>query len=208
MPTSTALPTSHHFHPSLSPVVSLSLGILHERMRMQMLAKPSSNLLRKLEAATQAAAQNLDEEHLSSWLLRLEIWRKIGFSRDWCLCIVLCTRSGACYYYFGGIFWPTVKYGEYPGIHQCSCSLPVPPPQNSHPHTQTTLVAASVAVGCIIARRCRLITVINNKVIHYLLWQKLAKFCPVHKYYSKNQHKNLLQKVDTHDKYIQQRSGL
>jgi len=54
-------------------------------MRMQMLAKPSSNLLRKLEAATQAAAQNLDEEHLSSWLLgymRLEIWRKIGFSRD------------------------------------------------------------------------------------------------------------------------------
>ena len=27
MPTSIALPTSHHFHPSLSPVVSLSLGI-------------------------------------------------------------------------------------------------------------------------------------------------------------------------------------
>jgi len=85
MPTSIALPTSHHFNPSLSPVVSLSVGILHKRMRMQMLAKPSSNLLRKLEAATQAAAQNLDEEHLSSWLLgymKLEIWRKIGFSRD------------------------------------------------------------------------------------------------------------------------------
>jgi len=35
MPTSVALPTSHHFHPSLSPVVSLSLGILHEWMRTQ-----------------------------------------------------------------------------------------------------------------------------------------------------------------------------
>ena len=35
------------FHPSLSPVVSLSLGILHEWMRMQMLAKPSSNLLQR-----------------------------------------------------------------------------------------------------------------------------------------------------------------
>ena len=31
------IPTSHHFHPSLSPVVSLSLGILHEWMRTQML---------------------------------------------------------------------------------------------------------------------------------------------------------------------------
>jgi len=45
MPTSIALPTSHHFHPSLSRVVSLSLGILHEWMRTQMLAKPSSNAL-------------------------------------------------------------------------------------------------------------------------------------------------------------------
>jgi len=47
MPTSVALPTSHHFYPSLSPVVSLSLGILHEWMRTQMLAKPSSNLLQR-----------------------------------------------------------------------------------------------------------------------------------------------------------------
>jgi len=45
--TSVALPTSHRFHPSLSPVVSLSVGILHEWMRMQMLAKPSSNLLQR-----------------------------------------------------------------------------------------------------------------------------------------------------------------
>ena len=44
MPASVALLTSHHFHPSLSPVVSLSSGILHEWMRTQMLAKPSSNL--------------------------------------------------------------------------------------------------------------------------------------------------------------------
>ena len=41
------LPTIHHFHPSLSPVVSLSLVILHEWMRTQMLAKPSSNLLQR-----------------------------------------------------------------------------------------------------------------------------------------------------------------
>ena len=44
MPTSVALPTCHHFHPSLSPVISLCLGILHEWMRTQMLAEPSSNL--------------------------------------------------------------------------------------------------------------------------------------------------------------------
>ena len=42
-----ASPTSHHFHPSLSPVVSLYLGILHEWMRTQMLAKPCSNLLQR-----------------------------------------------------------------------------------------------------------------------------------------------------------------
>jgi len=49
MPTSVALRTSHHFRPSLSPVVSLSLGILREWMRTQMLAKPSLNLLQKTE---------------------------------------------------------------------------------------------------------------------------------------------------------------
>jgi len=38
-----------HFHPSLSPVVSLSLGILHEWMTTQMLAKPCSNLLQRTE---------------------------------------------------------------------------------------------------------------------------------------------------------------
>jgi len=48
MLTTVALPTSHHFHPSLSPIVSLGLGILHEWMRMQMLAKPSSNLLQRI----------------------------------------------------------------------------------------------------------------------------------------------------------------
>jgi len=40
-------PTSDHFRPSLSPIVSLSLGILHEWMRTQMLAKPSLNLLQR-----------------------------------------------------------------------------------------------------------------------------------------------------------------
>jgi len=62
MSTSVELPTSHHFHPSLSPVVSLSLGILHKWMRMQMLAKIRTSS-RKLEVTTGTATHNLDEEH-------------------------------------------------------------------------------------------------------------------------------------------------
>ena len=68
MPTSVALPTSHHFHPSLSPIVLLSLGILREWMKMQNCRRWPSNLRtpsRELEATTGAAAHNLDEEH--SW---------------------------------------------------------------------------------------------------------------------------------------------
>ena len=61
MLTSITLLTSHHFHPSLSPVVSLSLGILHEWMRTQMLAKPSSNLLQR--TGGDHLGSNLDEEH-------------------------------------------------------------------------------------------------------------------------------------------------
>jgi len=65
MPTSVALPTSHHFRPSLSPVVSLSLGILHKWMRTQMLGYPShlQTSSRDLKATTGVAAHNLDEEH-------------------------------------------------------------------------------------------------------------------------------------------------
>jgi len=40
MPTYIALPTSHHFHPSLSPIVSLFSGILHEWMKMQAIFEP------------------------------------------------------------------------------------------------------------------------------------------------------------------------
>jgi len=63
MPTSVALPTSHHFHPSKSTVVSLSLGILHEWMRTQMLSSQLRTSSRELEATTGAAAHHLDEEH-------------------------------------------------------------------------------------------------------------------------------------------------
>jgi len=38
------------------------------------------------------------------WILgymRLEIWREIGLSADWCLCTALRSRSGACYYWIG-----------------------------------------------------------------------------------------------------------
>ena len=94
MPTSVALPTSHHFHPSLSPVVSLSLGILHEWMRTLMLAKPSSNLLQRTGGDHRGgSAQPGWRTFMMTclrWILgsmRLEIWRKIGLSGDWYLCM-------------------------------------------------------------------------------------------------------------------------
>ena len=96
--------TSHHFHPSLSPVISLSLDILHEWMRTQMLAKPSSNLLQRTGSDHWGSrAQPGWRTFMMTclcWILgytRLEIWCKIGLSADWCLCTVLCCRAGACY---------------------------------------------------------------------------------------------------------------
>ena len=89
MPASVALLTSHHFQPSLSPVVSLSSGILHEWMRTQMLAKPSSNLFQRTEGDHRGGHAQLGGRAFMMtclrWTLgymRLEIWR---------------TRSGACY---------------------------------------------------------------------------------------------------------------
>jgi len=38
---------------------------------------------------------------LGIYEVRLEIGCKIGLSGDWCLCTVLHTRSGACYYWIG-----------------------------------------------------------------------------------------------------------
>ena len=103
--TSIALPTSHHFHPSLSPVVSLSVGILHEWMRTQMLAKPSSNLLQRTGGDHRCSrAQPAWRTFCLRWILgytRSEIWHKIGLSADWCLCTALRTRSGACCYWTG-----------------------------------------------------------------------------------------------------------
>jgi len=108
MPTSVALPTSHRFHPSLSPVVSLSVGILHEWMRMQMLAKPSLNLFQRTGGDHRGGrAQPGWRTFMMTchcWILgfmRLEIWCKIALSGDWCLCTALHTRSGACYYWIG-----------------------------------------------------------------------------------------------------------
>ena len=101
---SVALQTSNHFHPSLSPVVSLSLGILHEWMRTQMLAKPSSNLLQKTGGDHRGSHAQPGWGTFTTtclrWILgymRLEIWCKIGLSGDW----RLCTRRGACYYWTG-----------------------------------------------------------------------------------------------------------
>jgi len=81
MPTSSALPTSHHFHPSSSPVISLSLGILHKWMRMQMLAKLSSNLLQKTGGDQSGGREQLEWKTFIMtrlcWILgymSLEIW--------------------------------------------------------------------------------------------------------------------------------------
>jgi len=107
-PLSEMPPTRHHFRPSSSPVVSLSLGMLHEWMRTQMLAKPSSNLLRRTGGDHWGGRARLGWRTFMMtclrWILgymRLEIWRKIGLSADWCLCTALHTCSGACYCWTG-----------------------------------------------------------------------------------------------------------
>ena len=93
-------------HPSLRPVVSLSLGILHERMRTQMLAKPPSNLLQRTGGDHRGGRAQLGWRTFMMtrlrWILgymRLEIWRKIDLSGGWCFRKALRTRSGACYYW-------------------------------------------------------------------------------------------------------------
>jgi len=95
-------------YPSLSPVVSLSVGILHEWMRTQMLAKPSLNLLQRTGRDHRGGrAQPGWRTFMMTclrWILlymRLEIWCKICLSADWCLCTALRTRSIACYYWIG-----------------------------------------------------------------------------------------------------------
>jgi len=113
MPTSVALPTSHHFHPSLSPVISVSVGILHKWMRTQMLAKPSLNLLHRTGgdyrgSHVQPGWRTFMMICLSCILgyMRLEIWHKsIGLSADWCLCTALLLLdwidccAAYCYHY-------------------------------------------------------------------------------------------------------------
>ena len=92
MPTSVALPTSDHFHPSACPVVSLSLGILHEYLTTQTLAKPSLNLLQRIGGEHWGGHAQLGWRTFMitclCWILgymRLEIRRKIGLSANWCL---------------------------------------------------------------------------------------------------------------------------
>ena len=97
MPTPVALPTSHHFHPSISPIVSLSLGILHEWVRTGGDHRGG---------CAQRGWRTIMND-LSGWILgymKLEIWRKIGLSG--CLCTELRTRSGACYYWIGKFYCP------------------------------------------------------------------------------------------------------
>jgi len=77
---------------------------------MQMLAKPSSNLLERTGGDHQGGhAQPGWRSFMMtclSWILgymRLEIWCKIGLFGDCCLCTALRTHSGACWYWIGGL---------------------------------------------------------------------------------------------------------
>ena len=72
------------------------LGILHEWMRTQMLARLSSNLLQRTGGDYRGgrAQPGLRTFMMTClrWILgymRLEIWRKIGLSGDRCLCAAL-----------------------------------------------------------------------------------------------------------------------
>jgi len=69
-----------------------------------LLAKPSSNLLQRTGGDHRGCRAQLGWRTFMMtclrWILgytRLEIWRKIGLSGDWCLC----TRSAACYCWIG-----------------------------------------------------------------------------------------------------------
>jgi len=77
-------------------------------MRTQMLVRPSSNLLQGTGGDHRGGRAQLGRSKFMMtclcWILgymRLAIWCKIGLSADWCLCTVLRTRSGACYYRIG-----------------------------------------------------------------------------------------------------------
>jgi len=75
---------------------------------MQMLAKPSSNLLQRIGGDHRGGRAQLVKNCLR-WIwgyMKIEIWRKIGLSGDWCLCTALRTRSGACYDWIGKIYSP------------------------------------------------------------------------------------------------------
>ena len=90
----------------------------HEWMRMQMLSYLQSSS-RELEATTKGSCAQLGWRTFMMtclrWILgymRLEIWRKIGLSGDWCLCTVQHTRSGACCHWIGD--WVVTMY-----VHHC-----------------------------------------------------------------------------------------
>ena len=91
---------------------------------VQMLAKLSSNLLRRTGGdhrggSTQPGWRTFMMTCLR-WILgymRLEIWHKIGLSGDWCLCTVLCTRSGACYYWTGLDTWACLDLPTVDSLH-------------------------------------------------------------------------------------------
>ena len=92
----------HHFHPSLSPIVSLFSSILYEWMRSQTLAKPSSNLLQRTGGDHAQLGWRTFMMTCLRWILgytRLEMWRKIGLTGDWRVCTVPCTHSGSCCYW-------------------------------------------------------------------------------------------------------------
>ena len=96
---------------------------LHEWMRTQMPATPSSNLLlpenwRRPPGRPRTTWTKTFMMTSLRWILgytRLEIWRKIGLCADWYLCTALRTRSGACMLLLDvlnmGVYCPTDSAG-------------------------------------------------------------------------------------------------
>jgi len=91
-----------------SLVVFLSFDILWEWMRMQTPAKSFLSLLLRA-GDVHLGGHGLPEWRPSKaislpWIwscIKPENWLRIDLSGDWCLYVVLCTCSGACYYWIG-----------------------------------------------------------------------------------------------------------
>ena len=92
---------------SLQWFLHCSLHLINFHTKLTLLS-PSLNLLQRTGGYHRCGRAQLGWRTFIMtclrWILgymRLEIWCKISFSADWCLCTALHTHSGACYYWIG-----------------------------------------------------------------------------------------------------------